>query len=134
MPPIVSAAADGVNSGYKGRAIFLSPSNSVCVDGQWRNRLRAALDDTGKSMRSVSLEAGCGPGYLHDILVVGKEPKLDSVLRIADALNIGLGQLLYGLDIGPQEEELLRLYAQLPERQRRAVLDLIASNYPKPVS
>ena len=85
-------------------------------------------------MRSISLEAGFGPGYLHDILVVRKDPKLDSVLKIADTLRIGLGQLLYGLDIGPQEEELLRLYAQLPDRQRRAVLDLIAANSARPLS
>jgi transcriptional regulator with XRE-family HTH domain len=91
---------------------------------QWRDRLRMALDNSGKSMRAVSIAAGLGENYLHSILGEGKEPSIDRLMKIADTLNISLAWLLYGIEIGPQEERLLRLYAKLPEQQRRAILDL----------
>jgi transcriptional regulator with XRE-family HTH domain len=90
----------------------------------WRDRLRMTLDDSGKSMRAVSLAAGLSENYLHSVLGEGKEPSIDRLMKIADTLNISLSWLLYGIEIGPQEERLLRLYARLPEQQRRAILDL----------
>jgi transcriptional regulator with XRE-family HTH domain len=91
---------------------------------QWRDRIRTTLEKSGKSMRAVSIAAGLGENYLHSVLGEGKEPSIDRLLKIADTLNISLAWLLYGIDIGPQEERLLRLYAKLPEQQRRAILDL----------
>lgn len=97
----------------------------------WRDRLRQTLDNSGKSMRAVSMAAGLGDNYLHSILGEGKEPSIDRLLKIADTLNISLAWLLYGIEIGPQEERLLRLYAKLPETQRRAILDLASIGDPE---
>lgn len=93
----------------------------------WRTRLQAAYDASGKSKRAVSLAADCGPGYLHDILAVGKEPTIDRLVRLANVLNVSLSWLLYGIELGHQEERLLKLYAQLSPRQRQALLDLAAT-------
>ena len=75
-------------------------------------------------MRSISLAAGVGPGYLHDILKVEKEPTLDRLMRIADALDISMSWLLYGFDLGKKDEEVLAVFSRLSDRQRQAILDL----------
>lgn len=92
----------------------------------WRDRLRAAFEASGKSMRAASLEAGCAHNYLFEVLETGKEPGMERLLRVADVLNVSLPWLLYGTEIGPAEEEFLRAYAKLSQKQRRAILDLAA--------
>jgi transcriptional regulator with XRE-family HTH domain len=91
---------------------------------QWRERLQQAYTATGESMRAISLRAGISHNYLYTILVKGQEPSITSMMKLADALGVTLSWLLYGIEIGAQEERLLRLYSQLPERQRQAILDL----------
>jgi transcriptional regulator with XRE-family HTH domain len=120
----ISAIAEIVNSRYKGRAFFVDSADMHAMTDRWRNRLKEALKASGKSMREVSMDAGCGPGYLHDVLAVGKEPTIDRLMRIANVLNVSLSWLLYGFDLGKKDEELLTLFASLTERQRQAILDL----------
>ena len=95
--------------------------------GTWRLRIRDALEQSGKSMREVSLAAQCGPGYLFDILESGKEPTVERLLRIANVLEISVSSLLYGIQMGKEEEELLELYSTLTPSQRRAFLNLARS-------
>jgi transcriptional regulator with XRE-family HTH domain len=99
---------------------------------RWRDRLKAAFLASGKSMRAVSLESGCAHNYLFEILETGKEPGMDRLLRVAEALDVSLPWLLYGVEIGPREERLLKLYAMLPEAQQRAMLDLAELANPEP--
>lgn len=75
-------------------------------------------------MREISKEAGCGAGYLHDILKAGKDPTIERLMRIADALDVSLSWLLYDIEMSKQDEELLRLFATLSKRQKKAFLDL----------
>lgn len=93
---------------------------------KWRERLRAAFEASGKSMRAASLEAGCAHNYLFEVLETGKEPGMERLIRVADVLGVSLPWLLYGTEIGPAEEEFLRAYAKLSPKQRRAILDLAA--------
>lgn len=131
MNALISALAEtfkpGNCDGYKGRASNADFSDISAMADTWRTRLQAALDASGKSKRSVSLAADCAAGYLHDILAVGKEPTIDRLLRIADVLGVSLSWLLYGIELGHQEERLLRLYSKLSPRQRQAILDLAAT-------
>lgn len=103
---------------------------SLPMNSTWRDRLQSAFDATGESMRSISLRAGVSHGYLYTILVDGKEPNITNMMKLADALGVTLSWIMYGYSMGPQEEELLRLYARLPEKQRQAILDL-ASGWQK---
>jgi transcriptional regulator with XRE-family HTH domain len=96
---------------------------SVMIEG-WRQRLQQAFDAKGESMRAVSLKAGVSHGYLYTILIDGREPTITNMAKLAGALDVTLSWLLYGYDMGPQEEQLLRLYAQLPPSQRKTILDL----------
>ena len=97
------------------------------MERHWRERLEQALEASHKSKRSVSLAARCGAGYLHDVLSEGKEPTIDRLMRIADVLGVSLSWILYGIELKKPEEELLRAYALLSERQKQAVLELTRS-------
>lgn len=131
MPRLISALAETfkhkIGAGYKGRAVEANFFKIVAMADTWRDRLQQQLDLSGKSMRAVSLEAKCGAGYLHDILVSGKEPTVDRLMRVADVLGVSLSWLLYGIELSGQEERLLRLYSKLSPRQRQAILDLAAT-------
>jgi len=74
-----------------------------------------AIEQSGKSKRAVSIEAGCGPGYVHSILAEGKEPTVDRLIAVAKALNVSLSWLLYGYHVSPEVEDLLRLLEDRPE-------------------
>lgn len=87
--------------------------------GDWRSRLEAALTKSGKSMRSVSLGAGMGPGYLHSILKGGKDPTIDNLVAVCREIGVSLSWVLYGLEISPETEEILReLEASSPLRRQ----------------
>jgi transcriptional regulator with XRE-family HTH domain len=90
----------------------------------WRTRLRQALEASGKSMRQASLESGCAANYFFEVIEGGKEPGVGRLVRMADVLGVSMTWLFLGVELGAQEEELLRLYAMLPDAQRRAILDL----------
>ena len=101
---------------------------SPAMAEQWRDRLREAVDRSGKSLREISLSAGCGPGYLFDILESTKEPSIGRLMRLADALNVSLPWLLYGTDISREDERFIRALAKLTPKQRQAFLDLANAN------
>jgi transcriptional regulator with XRE-family HTH domain len=124
MPQSITIIADRVNTHDYERVKNVRISDIAAMMGSWRERLTQALANSGRSMRSVSIAAKCSPNYLHSILAEGQEPAIDRLLRIADVMNVSLSWLLYGLEIGRQEEELLRRYALLSDRQRQAILDL----------
>jgi ribonucleoside-diphosphate reductase alpha chain len=60
----------------------------------WRARLSAAIQKSGKSAREVSIAAGKGAGYVHSILKERKEPTVDSLLAVCLALNISVTDLI----------------------------------------
>lgn len=75
-------------------------------------------------MRNVSRAAGCGDGYLFEVLESGKEPTLDRLLRVAGVLEVSITWLLYGFELSSLDEEFLSLFARLTPQQRSAVLAL----------
>ncbi|ANB35172.1 hypothetical protein NHU_01645 [Rhodovulum sulfidophilum] len=85
------------------------------LDTSWRERLRVAIQDAGKSMRAVSLASGNGPGYVHSILSDGKEPTMDNLAAVCDAIPVSLIYILYGLDVSDEDFEILRALREYPE-------------------
>lgn len=81
-----------------------------------RARLIAALGAKGVSMRAVSLEAGAGPGYMHSILKDGKEPTIGMLSKVCQALDVSLIHVLYGANVSPETEQIIRHLGDNPEK------------------
>ncbi|WP_455465871.1 XRE family transcriptional regulator [Bartonella sp. B39] len=94
------------------------------IDG-WRQRLSAALKKTGRSKRSISLAAGKGAGYLHSILIEGKEPTIESLSRICHEINISMNYILYGEGASLEDKEFIDLVSKLSSEERQAILTLL---------
>lgn len=83
-----------------------------------RARLAAHLKAEKLSQRSVSLKSGHGPGYINAILTSGKEPGVESLARVCAAANASLPYIMYGYRISPEDEALLKLIADHPDKRR----------------
>jgi transcriptional regulator with XRE-family HTH domain len=93
--------------------------------GTWRDRLAAAIEASGKSMREISLGAGRGAGYVHSILKDGKDPTVDHLILVCEQANVSLSYIMYGIDISKEAEEILHELAAANPDQRRAMLVLL---------
>jgi transcriptional regulator with XRE-family HTH domain len=94
---------------------------------EWRKRLQEAVEKSGKSLRAVSLAAGCSPGYLHGILNSNKEPTLTRLIKLCGVLNVSVTFVALGVAWSPQQERLLLLMSELPDEQKALLLDLAKS-------
>lgn len=94
------------------------------IDG-WRQRLNAAFEKSGRSKRSISLAAGKGAGYLHSILAEGKEPTIESLVRICHEINISMNYILYGESASFEDKEFIDLISKLSPEERQAILTLL---------
>lgn len=60
----------------------------------WRKVVSDALIGKGLSMRGASLEAGLGKGYLHSVLIEGKDPTLDNFAKICGVLELSVAEVM----------------------------------------
>ena len=90
----------------------------------WRDRLEAAIEQSGKSKRAISLESGNGAGYVHSILKEGKAPTIDNLIAVCNAIPIPLAYILYGFEITVEDAEFLSAIKESPQ-VREAMLTLI---------
>ncbi|MBM1556687.1 GIY-YIG nuclease family protein [Sulfitobacter mediterraneus] len=60
----------------------------------WRKIVSDALIEKGLSMRGASLEAGLGKGYLHSVLIEGKDPTLDNFTKICGVLELSAAEVI----------------------------------------
>ncbi|MDF3606300.1 helix-turn-helix transcriptional regulator [Paracoccus sp. DMF-8] len=96
------------------------------ANDDWKSRLRAAINAAGMSDRRASLKANVGPGYVHSILVEGKDPTIGKLMALCEAIGASPTFILYGVDVSPEDAEILRLMKASP-RKRDAVLELLGS-------
>ncbi|WP_455473968.1 XRE family transcriptional regulator [Bartonella sp. B30(2025)] len=94
------------------------------IDG-WRQRLRVALEKSGRSKRSISLAAGKGAGYLHSVLKEGKEPTIESLARICHEINVSINYILYGDSMSFEDQEFIELISKISPEERQAILTLL---------
>jgi transcriptional regulator with XRE-family HTH domain len=93
----------------------------------WKERLKAAIENSGKSMREISLSSGHGPGYLHSVFTEGKDPKITTLMKVCDAAGVSLLFILHGMEVAQEDEELLKeLY--LHPAKREAIRKLLATD------
>jgi lambda repressor-like predicted transcriptional regulator len=90
-----------------------------------RQRLKSAVADKGRSMRSVSIDAGMGPGYLSSVLKEGKEPTVVSLSKICDELDVSFSYILYGMNLSPEAEQIIVLLDENPAK-REGILALLS--------
>lgn len=127
MQPNVSSLADISSVFYRGRAKSSSlADNTLMENDNWRGRLAAAIKEKNTSLRKVSLASGKGAGYLHSILVEGKDPSIDNLAEVCRIVGVTLPYVLYGYSISPEAERLLRLFEARPE-MREGILKLLES-------
>ncbi len=97
------------------------------LDGTWRERLRAAIEESGKSARAVSLASGAGPGYVHSILKEGKDPGIESLFAVCDAIPPSPLRILLGVEALPEDTEILKALHENPHA-RAAILALLGAS------
>lgn len=89
----------------------------------WFDRLERAVKNDGRSLRAISLAAKCGPNFLQQMLRDRKEPGVDRLLSILNAL--GTASTLYvltGQVFNDDDEEFLRLVLAIDPALRSEAL------------
>lgn len=94
------------------------------LDDAWKTRLADAVEKSGRSMRAISLAADAGPGYLHSVLQEGKDPSVGKLLAVCRALGASPTFILYGIDVLPEDAEVIDAMRADPET-RDAVVSLL---------
>ncbi len=91
----------------------------------WRDRLKTALQKSGKSMRAASLDAGKAHGYLNSILNEGKDPTISNLEDVCRVLGVSVAEVLYGYAVDDLAEflELLKKATPRNKRLAREILD-----------
>lgn len=92
----------------------------------WRDRLVQAIAGQGTSQRAVSLAAGFGPGLVNSWIKDNKDPTIGNLLSVCGVLGISSSWLLYGYEVTPETEEILRHLEANPEA-RDGILKILMS-------
>jgi transcriptional regulator with XRE-family HTH domain len=95
------------------------------LDESWRERLRAAVDASGRSMRDISLGAGLSAGYLFSILKDGKDPTMRSLLLLTQELDTPVVSLFEAAD-KTRERQRLQSIASMLEPGQLVLLEGLA--------
>ena len=99
------------------------------TDDTWKARLHSAIEASGKSMRAISLASGNSAGYVHSMLNENKDPTISKLMAVCKAIPTSISYILHGLDVTPEDEELL-LALQKHPRKRAAIRSLIDDREP----
>lgn len=94
------------------------------LDG-WEKRLLDAVDrayKSGKSLRAIGEAAGLGPNFVSQLRSGSRKPRLDSLIRLAEELDVSLRHILFGDAVSREEEEILHLLHSMPEKSRANLL------------
>ena len=90
----------------------------------WFDRFVYALGQDRRSMREISMAAGCGPNYLQQVVKDRKQPTVDRLLRVLNQL--GTTSILYvltGATFTEEDEEFFRLVLSLDPELRTEALN-----------
>lgn len=96
----------------------------IPMDDGWRDRLIAAIRGDGRSLRSISLEAKLGPNFVSQLLKTTRIPGVDQFLRLTTVLGVSPTKILTGVEMTPEDEELLQLASRLSDGGRAHLLSL----------
>lgn len=91
----------------------------------WRVRLAQKIEESGKSMRAISLACGRGEAYVHSIMKEKKNPRAEALAEICAEVGTSISYVLYGFDISAEGEEFLELFPRASPDVRAAILTLL---------
>ena len=91
----------------------------------WRARLSQKIEESGKSMRAISLACGKAPGYVFSIMKEKKNPRAEALAEICAEVGTSISYVLYGFDISAEGEEFLELFPRASPDVRAAILTLL---------
>ncbi len=91
----------------------------------WRVRLAQKIEESGKSMRAISLACGRGEAYVHSIMKEKKNPRAEALAEICAEAGTSLSFVLYGFDISAEDEKFIKLFSQASPDVRAAILTLL---------
>lgn len=106
----------------------------------WHQRFIEVVEADGRSMRKLSLDAKLGQNYVQQVIKDEKSARMGNVLKVLS--EIGSSASLYvvsGIRFTPEDEELLRALAALPEGAKPAALQFFlqlqaGEDHPEPSS
>ena len=88
----------------------------------WKERLLEAIDKDGRSGRKLSAKLKMGPNAISELRNTDKSPSFEKVLALIDEVGASRSYVILGLHFTAEDEEVLRLLAQLPKSGREGFL------------
>lgn len=99
----------------------------------WRDRIIKAIDADPRSDRAISLATGLGENFVNQLRNTDKEPRLDHVLKVIDALDVSVSEIILGVELTREDEDFVRLVKSLTDDERAIYLTALKSpRQPKP--
>lgn len=89
--------------------------NFPTEDDGWRERLKIAIKESGRSQGDIATSCGLSRGYFTNVFRDGKEPTIGNLILIAREINVSLSKILYGYTVSPETEEILHLIENNPD-------------------
>lgn len=86
------------------------------MSDEWFDRLREAIEASDKSMPEISIAAGRGRNYVQQMLKDRKQPGIENLLKILDAL--GSADAIYvltGIRLTQETLDFVRMFEQIPD-------------------
>lgn len=96
-------------------------------NNDWRVRLAQKIEESGKSMRAISIAIGRAAGYVFSIMKEGKTPNAETLAKICAEIGTSVSYVLYGLDLTPEDEEFIILFSKASPAERAVILALLRS-------
>jgi len=111
-----------VNARYNVRGELIWPCYLLGMGNHWKTELRQAIAASGMSMRAISRAIGAGPNAVSEIFSTDKEPGIERVLAIIDAIGASRTAVLAGYPMTREIEEIIGLLNRIgPTAQQSAL-------------
>jgi len=95
---------------------------------KWRERLIEAIQNDGRSLRAISLDAGLGPNYVNQLIAPNSRgPTAEKLIKLLNTLRVSPTYIITGSPMTADFEELLRLASQMKPETRQKLIDYLRS-------
>jgi lambda repressor-like predicted transcriptional regulator len=99
----------------------------------WFDRLKAQIkkaQEDGRSLRAISMSAGLNGHYLTHMFRKDTPPTVENFFSICEALGKDPVEILTGVKSDAETAKAVRMFAAMPEGQRKAFLAMLETVQP----